>query len=108
MAREGVFHRERKPGGRYHYVLAEAYRPRWPGKENRGVSVPEKGVPQVETQKTNPTKQYEKRFAGLGDALPRPVDWAPRLRCWRKSRFWLPLWGPKPSEPGCFVPAELL
>ena len=31
-----------------------------------------------------------------------------RVRSWRESRFWLPLWGPKPSEPGCFAPVEVL
>jgi len=34
--------------------------------------------------------------------------WQARLRSWRQSRFWLPLWGPKPTEPGCFAPAALM
>ena len=25
-----------------------------------------------------------------------------------QSRFWLPLWGPKPTEPGCFAPPSLM
>src|SRR3954447_2949929 len=32
MERLGVFQRDRKAGGRYRYILAEAYRPRWPGR----------------------------------------------------------------------------
>ena len=68
MADLGVFHREREPGGRYRYVLAEAYRPRWPGKGNRGVSAPkggvspdaEQGVPYAARQKAKPSKHtYE-------------------------------------------------
>ena len=35
------------------------------------------------------------------------AKWQARLRSWRQSRFWLPLWGPKPGEAGCFAPAEL-
>jgi hypothetical protein len=34
--------------------------------------------------------------------------WEARLRSWRQSRFWLPLWGNKPGEVGCMVPAALL
>ena len=55
LERLGVFQRERKPGKRYRYVLAEAYRPRWPG---RGVSAPQGGVSQAETQQAT-TKQSE-------------------------------------------------
>src|SRR5689334_22206452 len=45
MADLGVFQRERKPGGRYLYTLAEAYRPRWPGRPGRGVPEAGQGVP---------------------------------------------------------------
>ena len=36
------------------------------------------------------------------------AKWEARLRSWRKSGFWLPSFGPKPTEPGCFAPAEVL
>ena len=36
------------------------------------------------------------------------AKWDARLRSWRQSRFWLPLWGPKPTEAGCFAPVEAL
>ena len=43
------------------------------------------------------------------DELPdEHAKWQARLRSWRQSRFWLPLWGPKPTEPGCFIPVALL
>ena len=41
--------------------------------------------------------------------LPDPADrWQQRARGWIKSRFWLADWGPRPDEPGCWMPAELL
>ena len=44
----------------------------------------------------------------FGEMPDERAKWEARLRSWRQSRFWLPLWGPKPSEPGCFAPAEVL
>ena len=87
----GVFQREREPGGRYHYVLAEAYRPHWPGKradrqpqqnqavpaQKQGVSDRKQGVPQAETQKANSPKQTEEVSArpreGAPITAPSPV-----------------------------------
>jgi len=44
---------------------------------------------------------------------PSPVavaetPWAARMRHWRDEGFWLPMFGPKPGQPGCFVPPEFL
>ena len=44
----------------------------------------------------------------FGEIPDEQARWQARLRSWRQSRFWLPLWGPKPTEPGCFAPAEVL
>ena len=106
MERLGVFQRQRRPGGRYLYVLAEAYRPRWPGREKRGVPALDRGVSGAGTQEVKPAKQSFKqnRFAELLPGEP----WEQRIASWLKSRFWLPQWGPKPTEAGCFVPAALL
>jgi hypothetical protein len=102
MERLGVFQRQRQPGGRYRYTLGEAYRPRWPGR----VPVPQGGVSQAGTQEAKPAKQSFKqnRFAEI---LPEE-PWQQRIESWRKSRFWLPQWRPKPNEPGCFAPLEML
>src|SRR6478609_10911472 len=117
LARLEVFHRERKPGGRYRYVLAEAYRLRWPERSARGVPAAGQGVSQAGTQEVEPTKQAKEalprqRFArpkvNFGEMLDERAKWQARLRGWRTKRFWLPLWGPKPTEPGCFAPAEVL
>jgi hypothetical protein len=102
LADLGVFHRVRKGVGRYVYTLAEAYVPRWPGSANgradRRVSAPQHGVSRAGTQEANPAKQT--RFAEILAEEP----WRQRLNSWRTSRFWLPQWGPKPSEPGCWAP----
>lgn len=101
-----VFHRERQGRGRYVYTLAEAYRPRWPGKENRGVSGAELRVPHREKQKSN---HNQVKKSAHDDGLQEGWSpWKPRMRGWLKSQFWLPLWGPRPDEQGCFVPAGLL
>jgi len=36
------------------------------------------------------------------------TPWATRMRNWRDDGFWLPMFGPKPGQPGCFVPPEFL
>jgi hypothetical protein len=94
MADLGVFQRLRRGVSRYVYTLAEAYRPRWPGR----VSAPKRSVSGAGTQEANPTKQT--RF--LQDFPEAP--WEQRIESWRNSRFWLPQWGPRPSEPGCWAP----
>jgi hypothetical protein len=114
MADLAVFQRTRKGVGRYVYQLAEAYRPRWLGR----VSAEKCSVSQGETpEQAKPEKQREgararDRFARSGVSFGEMTDerskWEARLRSWRQSRFWLPLWGPKPTEPGCFAPPDLL
>jgi|SRR4051794_13798779 len=108
LERLGVFQRQRRPGGRYVYQLAEAYRPRWPGR----VPAEKQAVSQAATQEASPTKQIERRFAKPGVSYGELPDdrakWQARLRGWHKSRFWLPLWGARPGETGCMAPPELL
>ena len=114
MADLAVFQRTRKGVGRYVYQLAEAYRPRWPGR----VSQAKHRVSPGETpEQANPSKQKEgartrARFARSGVSFGAIPDerskWEPRLRSWRQSRFWLPLWGPRPDEAGYFAPVEVL
>ena len=50
-------------------------------------------------------RRKEISFGELPDERSR---WEARLRIWRQSGFWLPLWGPKPTEPGCFAPSHLM
>jgi DNA-binding transcriptional MocR family regulator len=101
MEQLGVFQRERKPGGRYRYTLAESYRPRWPGR----VPAVDAGVPRAATQQANPAK-YVLRTREQNDSIP----WANRVLSWRRSggRFWNDFWGPRPDQPGCWAPAAVL
>jgi DNA-binding transcriptional MocR family regulator len=97
LERLGVFQRQRQPGGRYRYTLGEAYRPRWPGR----VPAEKRRVSEAGTQEARLFK-HSKEYRFAGD-LPAP-PWEQRLQAWKKSRFWLLDWGPKPDEPGCFAP----
>jgi len=44
----------------------------------------------------------------FGELSDDRAKWQARLRGWRQSWFWLPLWGPRPDQLGCFAPLELL
>ena len=102
--------RQRRPGGVYAYVIAGRFLP-----AARGVSHQrEKGVPPARTEEQADKKtgyaraQFAKSGVSFGEMLDDRAKWQARLRSWRQSRFWLPLWGPKPTEPGCFAPPEVL
>ena len=92
-----VFHRQRRPGGRYVYQLAEAYRPRWPGRAGRGVSAVRQGVSKAETtEQAEPRKHREgarvrARFAkpgiSFGEIPDERAKWDARLRSWRNRGF---------------------
>jgi DNA-binding transcriptional MocR family regulator len=110
LAAEGVIARQRRPGGVYAYVIAAHFLP-----AARGVSHSrEKGVPPPgrEEQAGKKTGYAQARFAkpkvSFGEIPDDRAKWEARVRSWRQSRFWLPLWGPKPTEPGCFAPPEVL
>jgi hypothetical protein len=108
----GAITRRRRPGGVYDYEINPRFLPRAP------VSHPwAEGVPRQTGQKTEPPKQTREahsrpRFAkpglGFGEIPDDCAKWEARMRSWDRSRFWLPLWGPKPDQPGCFAPPMLL
>ena len=106
LAQEGVIARRRRPGGVYAYTIASRFLPAQRGVSHRR----EKGVPQprTEEQAGKKTGYAQARFAKPGISFGEIPDdrakWEARLRSWQQSRFWLPLWGPKPTEPGCFMP----
>jgi DNA-binding transcriptional MocR family regulator len=109
LAAEGVIARQRRPGGVYAYVIAARFLP-----ARRGLSHSrEKGVPLAGTEeqagkKTGYAKRFVRTGVSFGEMPDEQAKWEARLRSWRQSRFWLPLWGPKPTEAGCFVPSALL
>ena len=112
LAECGVIIRKRRPGSVYEYEIDLRFLPRAP------VSHPqEEGVPQQARQETDVPKQTREarkraRFANRGMSFGEIPDdrakWEVRLRSWRKSGFWLPLWGPKPGDADCLAPAALL
>ena len=98
----GAITRQRRPGGVYDYQIDPGFLPRAAVSHPRG-------------QETYPPKQTKRSLARFaksemtGGELPDDAaKWEARLRSWHRSRFWLPFWGPRPSEAGCFVPTTLL
>ena len=128
---EGHLTRTRRPGGVYVYRIARRFLPDWPKKllsqardrkakarqamrEDRALrAVPEPGTKEKPEKKNQgegarARQRFAKSQLSYGDLNDERSRWEARLRSWRQSRFWLPLWGPKPTEPGCFAPREVL
>ena len=105
--------RQARPGGVYAYTIAKAFLP-----AQRGVSHSRKpAVPPMRTEEqVAKNKAFaQARFAGSGAAinegLPDQRDqWKARIGGWQRSggKFWLPLWGPRPDEPGHFIPPSVM
>lgn len=94
LSQVGAFDRSRAPGGRYSYIIAPQYRPRW---DRAGaVPRPKMAVPLIGAQQVPSIKHQE-----ISDDSGK---WEARLRGWQKRGFWLPQFGPKPGEQGYFGP----
>ena len=127
---EGHLTRTRRPGGVYVYRIARRFLPRWArdqvsqhrnrqrkARRTRRAEASLMGVPQPGTKEKPEKKnqgegaQARQRFARSGSSFGELPDerakWEARLRSWRQSRFWLPLWGPQPGEHGCFAPPSM-
>ena len=102
LTEDGVIMRQRRPGGVYAYTIVSRFLP-----ASRGVSHQrDQGVPPARTE-----EQTSKKTGDSPDNWPNAEQrWEARLRSWHRSggRFWNAFWGPKPSEPGCWAPKELL
>ena len=130
LAEAGLVRRRRCRGGVYVYQIDRKFLPSWTkehlsqfrdrqrkAKQARRVERAAGGVPKAGTEekpekKNQGNARARERFAkpkvSYG-ALPDSSDrWAPRLRGYRRSGFWLAEWGAKPGEAGCLVPAALL
>ncbi len=98
LARDGIVTRQRRPGGVYAYTIAARFLP-----AARQVShTRDRAVPLPRTEE-HPTKKTSEFYDDS-------AQWRARLGAWQSSggRFWNAFWGPKPTEPGCFVPTALL
>ena len=120
---EGHLTRTRRPGGVYVYRIARRFLPRWAkeqvsqardrqrkARQARRAAASPGGVPEPGTEekpdKKNPgNARGRASFSEMSDERSK---WEARLRGWRRSGFWLPLWGPKPSEADCWAPSPLL
>lgn len=63
-----------------------------------------------QTDAPTPTPIY-KKYNLREEELPRASDgppWEQRCAAWAKSGFWNPFWGPKPDQPDCHAPADLV
>ena len=97
LTRDGIVTRQRKPGGCYAYTIAARFLP-----AARQVSHKrDRAVPLARTEE-HPTKK-------TSEFHDDSAQWRARLGAWQSSggKFWNPFWGPKPTEPGCFVPPAL-
>jgi DNA-binding transcriptional ArsR family regulator len=107
----GAITRQRRPSGVYEYEIDPRFLPRAPVSHPRAEGVPPARREEQE-QAGKKTGYAQARFAerkvSVGEMPDENAKWQARLRSWRQSRFWLPLWGPKPSEPGCFAPPAVL
>lgn len=105
LSRRGQISRHRKPGGCYVYTISAGFLPA--GAKAAAVSHKRPSAVPPSRAEENPRKKTEARAYDWDE---RQSQWRARLDGWRRSggRFWLPQWGPKPDEAGCFVPLGLL
>jgi hypothetical protein len=98
--------REKRPGGGWHFVYTVAAQFLPATRDRSGVPKPDRAVSHPRGTEEKPLKKREAPPV-LTDDL---AQWERRLQAWRKSgsKFWNAFWGPKPNEPGCFVPPALL
>lgn len=47
-------------------------------------------------------------IASVPKPVAAPVDWAERVAAFQKSGTWANSWGPRPGQPGCMAPPDLL
>jgi hypothetical protein len=134
LAALGHLSRKRRPGGVYVYKIARRWLPQWAKeqvsqhrdrkaeairarqRERAATTVPERGTEEKPVEKNQGEgARARDRFVGSGTrdsgGLPDMTDqWRARIGGWVRSggRFWLPAWGPRPNERGCFAPPALL
>jgi DNA-binding transcriptional ArsR family regulator len=104
LGKAGVLTRQRRPGGVYIYRIEARFLPGARVSHARRAA-----VPHAIGKEEQPIKKSSFRSDSVlpGNSLST-APWKQRLQGWQKSRFWLPQWGPKPGEPGCFAPASVI
>jgi DNA-binding transcriptional ArsR family regulator len=97
LEKAGALSRERRPGGVYRYRIDTQFLPATRVSHARKAAVPRA---RREEQPTK-NKSYTLPDSWVPDVRSQ---WAARTRAFKESGFWLPQWGPKPGEAGCFAP----
>jgi DNA-binding transcriptional ArsR family regulator len=93
LERDGALTRHRRPGGVFTYQIASRFLPSARVSHRR-----DRAVPRLRTEENVMKNRSD-------SALPdQRAQWQARMRSWKQSRFWLPQWGPRPGEAGCFAP----
>ena len=112
LVEAGVITRKRRPGSVYEYEIDPRFLPRAPVSHPRAAGVPQQAGQETDAPNQTTEARRRARFANrgvsFGEISDETVKWEARLRSWRQSSFWLPLWGSKPGEAGCIVPPALL
>jgi DNA-binding transcriptional regulator YhcF (GntR family) len=108
LASYGVITRKRRPGSVYVYEIDARFLPGAPVSHPCGTTVPRLAGQETELLKQERAlARFAKQGVSYSEILDDAAKWEARLRSWQRSRFWLPFWGPKPSEPGCWAPPVL-
>ena len=130
LVETGHVSRKRRPGRVFVYQIDRRFLPFWPKKavsqlryrkrksargspaDRSAAGVPQRGTEENPDKKNQGYARARARFAkpdvSYGEMPDYDSRWPLRLQGWLKSRFWLPDWGPKPNEPGCYAPLALL
>jgi hypothetical protein len=111
LVEAGVATRKRRPGRGYEYEIDPRFLPRASVSHQQDQGVPSQTRQETDTEKQTKERarpRFTNRGVSFGELPNDRAKWEARLRSWRKSRFWLPLWGAKPGEAGCMVPAALM
>jgi len=106
LVRSGVISRQRRPGGSYIFHIAARFLPASAKVSHSG----SRTVPPAPKEENPIKKTFAKSFKEGSDVGHENVAhddssrWEARLRGWHKRRMWLPFWGPRPDQPGCWAP----
>jgi DNA-binding transcriptional ArsR family regulator len=102
LVKAGAITRQRRRGGVYRYQIEARFLPATRAGAAQVSHARRAAVPRTRTEE----QTIKNKTLRVGDSLDSTIStpWKQRLQGWQKSRFWLPQWGPKPGETGCFAP----
>jgi DNA-binding transcriptional ArsR family regulator len=112
LVKSGAITRTRRPGGVYTYQITARFLPATRVSHARAAAVPPAravAVPPVRREE-QPIKNRSDSPVGVTEELRERWKWGARTRQWHNSggTHWPLQWGPRPEEPGCQIPHDLL